>query len=336
MHVLVTGASGFLGQYVVANILRQGHSVRAVVRPNRDRATLSWTNHGAVEIVEADLTVATGLDAVVAGVDGVIHLAASKSGDFSEAYQGTVVTTKHLLDAMALAQVWRLVLVSSFSVYDYSQLPDGSVLDEACAVDAYPAQRDAYAQTKLLQEQAVVEFMTHPLAAVTVIRPGMIYGRGALWNACHGTGVGPLWLVIGPTGQMPLTYVENCADAIVAALAAEGAVGATINIVDDNLPDRRAYTNALVRHSDHPPKAFPVSWSLLRGVTQATWVVNQRVFRGRPKLPGLLIPARLDARLKPLTYSNTRAKKLLQWHPQYSWSEALNRCWDEDISLLST
>jgi nucleoside-diphosphate-sugar epimerase len=331
MKILVTGSSGFLGQYVVVNALRQGHQVRAIVRPNRDVSSLSWANHASVEIVEADLSVAEGLDTIVAGVDGVIHLAASKSSDFSESYQGTVVATENLLNAMERAQVLRLVSISSFSVYDYSQLLDRNVLDETCPIEAYPAVRDVYAQTKLMQEQVVRKFTSLPHAAVTILRPGMIYGREMLWNACQGASAGPFWLLIGPTSQMPLTYVENCADAIVSAMATEGSVGATINIVDDELPSRRIYTDALVQNSIHAPRVVPINWALLRGLAQTAWFVNQRLLFGLLKLPGLLIPARLDARLKPLTYSNDQAKQLLNWQPRYSWQEALSRCWSDEL-----
>jgi 2-alkyl-3-oxoalkanoate reductase len=334
MKILVTGSSGFLGQYVVVNALRQGHQVRAIVRPNRDVSSLSWANHASVEIVEADLSLAEGLDTIVAGVDGVIHLAASKSSDFSESYRGTVVATENLLNAMERAQVLRLVSISSFSVYDYSQLLDGSTLDETCPIEAYPAVRDVYAQTKLIQEQVVQKFASLPHAAVTILRPGMIYGREMLWNACQGAGAGPFWLLIGSRSQMPLTYVENCADAIVSAVVTEEAVGVTINIIDDDLPSRRIYTDALVQNSIHAPRVVLINWTLFRWLSQTAWFVNQRLLFGLLKLPGLLIPTRLDARFKPLTYSNELAKQFLNWHPRYSWQESLRRCWSDE-SLFS-
>ncbi|WP_088240577.1 NAD-dependent epimerase/dehydratase family protein [Calothrix rhizosoleniae] len=335
MKLLITGASGFLGQYVVVNALRRGYEVRAVVRPHQDISLLTWSNHDAVEIVKADLAVAPELVSTVSGVDCVIHLVASKSSDFVKACKGTVLTTQNLLKAMECAQVMRLISISSFSVYDYSQVSDGNTLDESCPIETSPSTRDAYAQTKLMQEQLVREFASLPHSAVTILRPGMIYGREVLWNACHGAGFGPLWLLIGASGIMPVTYVENCADAIVTAVEAKAAVDTTLNIVDDELPTRKNYTDILVKHSPNPPQIVPVNWLLLRGIAQVFWFVNQRVLGGMLKLPGLLIPPRLDARLKPMTYSNQKAKEILNWHPPYSWQDTLERIWNHEMELIS-
>ncbi|NJL48525.1 MAG: NAD(P)-dependent oxidoreductase [Leptolyngbyaceae cyanobacterium SM2_5_2] len=330
MRLLVTGASGFLGQYVVANALQRGYFVRAVVRPGRTIGSLPWSSHPALEVFEADLAKPDSLATMLLGIDCVIHLAASKSGNFDDAYQGTVVTTNHLLSAMEQARVWRLVCVSSFSVYDYSHLDNHSVLDETCPLETRPEQRDAYAQTKLLQEEAVRQFSALPEAAITILRPGMIYGQEALWNACQGAGVGPLWLLIGPNGHMPLTYVENCADAILQSVETNEAIDTILNIVDDPLPNRRQYTQALIKHGHDTPTIVPITWSFCRGIAQMASLMNLWLFLGRVKLPGLLNPVRLDARFKPFTYSNSQAKKTLDWQPAYTWQDAIARCLSEE------
>lgn len=227
---------------------------------------------------------------------------------------------------MERSQVWRLIAISSFSVYDYGAIAEGACLDETTPLESHPDLRDAYARTKLIQEEAFRQFGELPQAAVTILRPGMIYGPGALWNACQGTSAGPTWLLIGPSAQMPLTYVENCAEAIVAALKSETSVGEIVNIVDDELPTRHAYTDVLIRNGDWKPKVVPLPWKKFCQVAQALWSGQQALLGGRGKLPGLLIPARLDARLKPLTYSNFKAKQVLGWQPRYGWQEALERC----------
>ena len=58
------------------------------------------------------------------------------------------------------------------------------------------------------------------------------------------------------------------------------------------------------------------------------------LFFGKIKLPGILIPARLEARFKPFRYSNEKAQKILDWQPSYSLDEALKRSFS-DIDLLS-
>ena len=53
--MLISGATGFLGQRVVLSALKRGHMVKAVVRPSRDISKMLWADHERVEIVELDL-----------------------------------------------------------------------------------------------------------------------------------------------------------------------------------------------------------------------------------------------------------------------------------------
>ena len=64
------------------------------------------------------------------------------------------------------------------------------------------------------------------------------------------------------------------------------------------------------------------------------WQMNQGWLKNSLKLPGLLIPARFEARFKPLNYSNEKAKNCLNWTSKYSLEEALNRSFSAD-NLLS-
>jgi len=334
MKLLITGASGFLGKYIVAAALRQGHQVRAVVRPASDETRLPWHNHPEVELARIDLRQRRGITDALQNVDAVIHLAAVKEGDFYTQFAGTVIATENLLEAMTQTNVRRLIGISTFSVYDYLHRRSGSLLDEDSPIEPNPLQRDEYAQTKLIQEQLFRDFAQQQDGQVTIIRPGMVYGRDCLWNASLGGQMGEnLWLRIGAYAKMPLTYVENCADAIVAATEYEEAIGQTINIVDDNLPRQRTYAHELIKRMDSPPRTIPVNWTVMRLIANLAWFVNQFFFQGQARLPGILVPAKLHARFKPLRYSNKRAKEILHWTPKYSLETAIERSCS-DVELL--
>ncbi|MGP1375879.1 MAG: NAD-dependent epimerase/dehydratase family protein [Almyronema sp.] len=325
MKLLITGASGFLGQAVVTAALQHNHQVVALIRPKTDATRLPWSEHSGVDLVRLDLRQRRGLADALAGCDAVIHLAAVKSGDFYDQFAGTIMATENLLNAMTDAGIKRLVAISTFSVYDYLQLPQGALLDENAPIEDEPGDRDGYAQTKLIQEQLVRDFQHQQAAEVTIIRPGMVYGPDNLWNPCLGAEFGSRFLRIGFWGQMPLTYVENCAEAIVLAAEKEAAIGQTINIVDDRLPSKQAFTQALLKHDPNPPKVVPVNWGLMQLLANAAWFVNQKLLNGQARLPGLLVPAKLHGRFRPHRYSNQRAKQLLGWSPQYSLEEAIIR-----------
>jgi 2-alkyl-3-oxoalkanoate reductase len=326
MKLLITGASGFLGQYVVAEALRRDHQVRAIVRPMTKIEQFSWHDHPNLETVRLDLRRKDGLIAAIEGIDAVIHLAAAKSGDFYAQFAGTVIATENLLEAMKAANVLRLIAISTFSVYDYWNLPIGSVLNEDSAIEQNPQERDEYAQTKLLQERLVREFEQENNAPVTILRPGMIYGRDYLWNPCLGAELtDTLWLRIGARAQMPMNYVENCAEAILLATEKESAIGQTINLVDDNLPTQREFAKKLFAWQKDFPRMVPLNWTFMRGFTWILWLYNKTVLKGQAKFPGIFVPAKLHARFKPLIYENDRAKQLLQWIPRYSLDEAFDR-----------
>jgi len=341
MKLLITGASGFLGQYVVAEALRRGHQVRAGVRSaGRSPHSLPWQNHPSLEVAQVDLLQRESLPHAVQGVDAVIHLAATMRGDFQAQYAGTVTATENLLSAMQDAGVSRLIAISSFSVFDYLNLPDGATIQEDSPLEQNPAQRDAYTQTKLIQEATVRRFghsgqagQAGQAGQVTILRPGMIYGRDHLWNAHLGLKVGDrLWIQIGANAQIPLTYVENCAAAIVLAAEQEEAIGQTINLVDSQLPTQSAFIQALAQQSMPAPRVIPVNWGLLLGLAQPLGQINHLLFQGKLKIPGLFVPARLHARFKPLRYSNTYAQQVLHWKPQYDFAAAIDRsCSSADL-----
>ncbi len=322
----MTGAAGFLGRYVVAEALQRGHFVRALDRPESAGLRPPWSGNAAVEPVWIDLTGSVGLDAALTGVDAVVHLAAAKEGSFEEQYNGTVVGTSNLLEAMDRTGVLRLVLLSSFSLFDYLRISAGEIVDEAAPLEQDPPQRDSYARAKLMQEERVRQFERDQGARVTVLRAGVVYGRDHLWNPRLGVVLRPnLWLRIGNRAQIPLTYVENCAEAIVRAAEREEAIGRTLHIVDDDPPTQRAYADAVARRMVPRPRMIPISWSLMRALARLAWELDRRLLGGRVALPGVLVPARLHARFKPLRYSNERAKRTLDWAPRHALVAALDR-----------
>jgi uncharacterized protein YbjT (DUF2867 family) len=103
MRILVTGATGMLGQAVVSELLDKGHTVAATSRRVRRRP--------GVENVLADLTDGSGLDRAVEGVEGVVHLA---SAPYQRGYTDAVEIdgTQRLLAAAESAGVAHILYTS--------------------------------------------------------------------------------------------------------------------------------------------------------------------------------------------------------------------------------
>jgi 2-alkyl-3-oxoalkanoate reductase len=324
MRLFVTGAAGFLGAAVVHRARAQGHHVTALVR-SADRARAALGDDGDVTLLVGDVRDPGPWEAGLDGVDAVIHLAAAKGGDLYGQFGVTVGGTEQLLAAMDRRRVTRLVHISTFSVYDYGALPIGAVLDETAPLDGSPRRRDEYAQTKLEQERLVREWAGLAGRQLTIVRPGAVYGTDNLWDGGHAAQLGGIGLAVAPGAVQKLTHVDNCAAAIVLAAERPEAIGETINVVDDDLPTQRAYERLLRREGVHVARGVPVPYRLARGIADVLDAANRRWFAGRAKLPYFMMPAKLDARFRPLRYSNAKAKRVLDWQPTITLAEGVRR-----------
>ena len=334
MKLLITGANGFLGKYVVADALRRGHSVRAMVRSPSDAAKNGWLDHPRIELAHADLRKRKGLADACRGVDAVLHLAASKSGDMYAQYGGTVVATENLLAAMEEAGIKRIVSISSFSVYDYMKTPYFSTVTELAPVEKDAFDRDEYAHTKLVQERLVRMWCTERRWVFTVLRPGVIFGRDNLWSARLGIKSKRLWLRIGAWSHLPLTYVENCSDAIVAAAESEGAKNQILNVVDNETPTQRKFVSMLRKREKRRPIVLPIPYTAMWLLAGGASLFNKWFCGGKAKVPGIFVPCRLAARGKPLKYTNAGIKSAMNWSPRFTLKQSLDRSLSEvDASL---
>lgn len=319
MKLLVTGAGGFLGRHVVAALVARGHQVRALLRP-ASAPPAEWP--AGVEIFRGDLRAARELEPAFDGVDALVHLAASVTGGEDAQFFSTVVGTERLLDCMSRTACRRLVLASSFSVYDWSNIR--GALDEGSPLETAPDlyQRDGYSIAKSWQERVTRRMAEKHGWSLTVLRPGFIWGRGHADIAAIGLDLGRVLVVIGPTHRIPMTHVENCADAFALAATDARAAGQTFNVVDG--PGERVWTYCgdYLARSGIRKLRIPAPYPL---VYAAIWLLYATLFRRNPKLPHVLVPVRLESRLKPLRFGSRRLRELLGWRPALDYRAARER-----------
>jgi 2-alkyl-3-oxoalkanoate reductase len=325
---LVTGAAGFLGAAVVHRLLARGQRrLRLFVRPGSARARLDAVISG---FPEAEVSVVTGTllstDDCRRAVDGagiVYHVAAGTTGTAADLFLHTVVASSRLLAAMAATGARpRGVLVSSLGVYGAAALHRGALLDETAPLESEPARRDAYSHAKLRQEALFREYERRDGLPLVVLRPGVIYGPGRARAVSSRVGIalGGVFLHLGGANLLPLTYVDNCAEAVVVAGTHPEAQGHAFNVVDDDLPTCSAYLRRYRREVSRV--------RVLRLPYPATVAVAGALERyhrwSQGQLPAVLTRYKVRTTWGGNTFSNDRLKAL-GWRPLISTEEGLRR-----------
>ncbi len=332
LTIAITGAAGFIGRHTVAAAKARGFNIAAIVRPGRSIPD-NWKPTDRISVHELDLTSQQDkakLSRVIENCQAVIHAAASLYGDDAAQRSTTLRATDNLLDAYSDVQAPRptLVLVSSLAVYDTCSLSEHAVVTEHTPLASGAAERDAYCRAKLAQEEAVLHAATRLDLQVRIMRPGAVFGSGNLWNGHIGPTAGPVVVQLAHKGEIPTCYVKHCADALVLAAtspvthddrtdASQAGRIEFINIVDDDRPTRNDYL-AEIRKTGWPKIVLPGTWRVLAVGGE----VLKAIGLGR-KAPGLLRPAVLHARIKPLRYCNRRLHDRLSWQATATFAEAM-------------
>ncbi len=325
MKVLVTGAGGFLGRRIVDSLLRLGvEHVRVHVRQAPPAGMIEGLQakypQATIEVAQANLLSRGGLEPLVQGVDCVVHAAAGMKGAAADMFANTVLTSRNLLEAAVAQKVRRIVLISSFSVYEAASLKKGQVLSETTPIEAVGVDRGAYGYAKTRQEHMFNEFQREHGFESVILRPGVIYGPGggALSSRIGIRALG-FFFALGGRALLPLTFVDNCADAVAKA-ALSAPAGSSFSVVDDELPTCRAYLKRYCREVESM-RCIPIPfWAFRLGSKVLVWYNK----RSKGQLPAVFTPYVVDSMYRPLRYSNA-ALKAIGWSQRISTANALEQ-----------
>jgi nucleoside-diphosphate-sugar epimerase len=324
LKILVTGAGGFLGKQIVERLLAHGQTdLRAMVRDTAKsdgiRQIAAKYPDAAVEIVAVNLRNPTEIPAAIAGCGIVIHAAAALKGSAAEMFMDSVVASRNLLDAVVLAPATRIVLVSSFGVFGVAVLDRFALVDENTPMEDRPENRDVYSHSKLRQEQLFWEYRTRQPFELVVLRPGVIYGPGGgHFSTRVGLNLFGTFLHLGGRNPLPLTFVENCAEAIVVAALEPTADGEVYNVIDDDLITANQYLK-LYKRQVKKVRSVPVPFSVMMLLSK---LVERYSKTSKGQLPAIFTPYKTRVMWGGNRFSNAKLKSI-GWKPVISTKDAL-------------
>jgi nucleoside-diphosphate-sugar epimerase len=239
VRILVTGAAGFIGRWVVGELLARGHTVLPIdnLVTGDEKNLAEFAGHpGLLPFERGDVRDATACRRWTAGVDAVAHLAASISvqdsiDDPATTFENDVVGTFHLLEG-ARASSARVLFMSTCMVYDRATTPEG-ISEDHPTKPASP-----YAASKLAGEALTLSYFHAYGLPTTVVRPFNTYGpfqrsvgEGgvvAIFSRLSLLGE-PLRIFGDGTQTRDLLYVSDCARFVCDALLSGAATGQILN-----------------------------------------------------------------------------------------------------------
>ena len=329
-RVLVTGANGFIGSRVVETLLSHGFTnIRCFVRPSGNLSKLEKIIRAfpgaTVDLLYGNLLSKEHCTRAVNNVAVILHVAAGIEKTFPGCFMNSVVTTRNLLDAAVTSNtVKRFLNVSSFAVYSNRNIRRRGLLDESCEMESeFMHRADAYCFGKTKQDEIVMEYGRERQLPYVIVRPGVVYGPGAR-GAIHsriGIGTFGVFVHIGGGNRIPLSYIDNCAEAIVLAGITEGVDGQVFNAVDDDLPTSRTFLKQYKRSV----KDFDSLYVPFRVFYLFSYLWERYSIWSKGQLPLAFNRFKTAAEWKGNVYSNEKLKRLVGWSPKVATAEGMRR-----------
>ena len=327
-RILITGSNGFIGSKVVEILLEYGFTnlrclVRSASRLSRLENLLTrFEGAKNISLVTGDLLSREDCRKATEGVSIIYHLAAGMEKSFAGAFMNSALATRNLMDAfLHLGERKRFVNVSSFALYSNVGLSRGALLDENCPLEDAPQTRfDAYGFGKLKQEELVKEYGKKFDLPYVILRPGYVFGPGKTeLNGRVGINTFGFFIQVDGSHVLPLTFVDNCAEAIVLAGLIPGLEGEIFNVVDDELPTARQFLQAY-KAKVRSVRSFRMPYSIAYALC-VVWEEYSK--RSLGQLPPAFNRRRCAAEWKGNRYSNEKLHERMGWKPRVPMEKAM-------------
>jgi 2-alkyl-3-oxoalkanoate reductase len=323
LRALVTGGGGFLGSWIVRQLVERGDQVRIIARgAYPEIAALG------VECLRGDVEDENAVLEGVDGVDVVFHVAGKPGiwGPKESYFRPNVLGTKNVIEACRKKRISRLVHTSSPSVVFGKDAISGGDEDLAYP-DEYLCH---YPESKAEAERLVMAAHEPNRLHTVALRPHLIWGPGDRFlipKMIEAAKTGRIRRVGDETNLVSITYVENAASAHLAACEAirspdAPAGGKTYFVADPEPVEIWRFIDRVLVGVGAPPITGHISFRAAWIIGTILELVHHALGReGEPRMTRFLA-AQLG---KPHWFKLDRAKRELGWTPPHSTEEGLKR-----------
>lgn len=311
--ILVTGADGFIGSHLTEALVRAGYKVKAFVLYNSFNSW-GWLDHctpdvkGKFEVFAGDIRDPHGVIEAMKGCDAVLHLAALIAIPYSYHSPDTYVDTNikgslNVLQAARELGVNRVIHTSTSEVYGTARFVP--------ITEEHPLQgQSPYSATKIAADQLAYSFYASFGLPLVIVRPFNTYGsrqsaRAVIPNIITQIANGQRQIKLGAVSPTrDFNYVVDTVAGFIAALESDRGIGEVINLG----------SNFEISIGD---TAHAIAEAM--GTTIEIITDEQRL---RPE----------KSEVERLWASNTKARELLGWQPQYGGRDGFMRGLTETIA----
>ncbi|MBI2508163.1 NAD(P)-dependent oxidoreductase [Candidatus Woesearchaeota archaeon] len=315
MKTLVTGATGFVGNYLIEELLKHNYKVTCLVRKE-----IKLNNQDKVNLVISDITNKRGVDEAVKGKDIVFHLvgigniSALSRNSYEKFREINVEGTRNVLDACEKYKVKKIVYLSSTAAMGLIKKP---IINENDICNP----KTPYQKSKYESEQLIKEYIQRYNLPVIILRPTMIYGprmkHGQILKIYKIMKRGFFPFVDGGNATIPAVHVKDVVNAIVAA-AKNGRVGETYILAGDDNKNLREIVSIIQIKGNLKVVKINLPKSFLK--------IPVFILQNLSLIININPPMTLQ-RLNSFTFNRvfdiSKAKKELKWEPKIGIEQGL-------------
>jgi nucleoside-diphosphate-sugar epimerase len=324
MKVLVTGATGFIGNHLIFKLKTiENLSIRAAIRSQSSQSSQNQLPEGIEFVTVGNIDRDTDWQEALKDIDTVIHLAGRAhilddrvANPEAEFIKVNTEGTANLAGQSIQAGVKHFIFISSIGAM--------ATLSEQTLTEATTSQPDTpYGRSKLEAEQQLIKLAKDTSLNWTILRPTLVYGANNPGNMAI--------LVKLIQKQLPLPfgsidnrrnflYVGNLVDAIATCVTNEKAKNQLFLIADTQVLSTPELVTQIARAMNLPVKLLPIPSSLLKGLGYVGNLASSILDKSLP-----ITSQSIDKLLGSLAVDNRHICQTLDWQPPYTTEEGFDR-----------